>query len=93
MVVKISIFILFFSVNYALNRVFFDNSIIHKIYEDEGIYNFIYLVPQILYSFIISHTFYILIWDFIQSKFIIKNINEIFFFIRKKYFRNKKRKN
>lgn len=26
----------------------------HKIYEDEGVFNFIYLIPQILYSIIIS---------------------------------------
>ena len=46
-IIKISIFLLFFSVNYSINRVFFDESTIHKIYEDKGIYNFIYLVPQI----------------------------------------------
>ena len=73
-IIKISIFLLFFSVNYAINRVFFNESTIHKIYEDEGIYNFIYLIPQILYSFIISHIFYILMKHFFLSE---KSILEI----------------
>ena len=66
-IIKMSIFNLFFSVNYAINRVFFNESTIHKIYEDKGFYNFIYLVPQILYSFVISHAFYILIKYFFLS--------------------------
>ena len=73
-IIKISIFLLFLSVNYAINRVFFNESTIHKIYEDEGIYNFMYLVPQILYSFIISHIFYILMRYFFLSE---KSILEI----------------
>ena len=44
---------------------------------DEGIYNFIYLVPQILYSFIISHIFYILIrYFFLSEKSILEIKNE-----------------
>ena len=44
-----------FSFYYFVNSLFFDEKTIHQIYEDKGIYNFIYLVPYILYSFIISH--------------------------------------
>lgn len=34
--------------------MFFTDSTIHKIYEDEGVFNFIYLLPNIIYSSIIS---------------------------------------
>ena len=47
---------MFFSIYYFINTLFFDEKTIHKIYEDEGLYNFIYLIPYISYSFIISHT-------------------------------------
>ena len=54
--IKLSLFLLFFSVFYFINTLFFDEQTIHKIYEDEGFYNFIYLVPHIFCSFAISHT-------------------------------------
>ena len=54
--IKISLFLIFFSVFYFINALFFDEPTIHKIYEDEGSYNFIYLVPHIFCSFAISHT-------------------------------------
>jgi hypothetical protein len=53
--IKLSLFLLFFSVFYFINALFFDEPTIHKIYEDEGLYNFIYLVPHIFCSFAISH--------------------------------------
>ena len=55
-IVKISLFLIFFSIFYFINALFFDEPTIHKIYEDEGFYNFIYLVPHIFCSFAISHT-------------------------------------
>ena len=55
-IVKVSLFLLFFSVFYFINALFFDEPTIHKIYEDEGLYNFIFLVPHIFYSFVISYT-------------------------------------
>ena len=55
-IIKISFFFLFFSIYYFINALFFDEKTIHKIYEDEGLYNFIYLIPYISYSFVISHT-------------------------------------
>jgi len=56
LIIKICLFFLSFSFYYFVNSLFFDEKTIHQIYEDKGIYNFIYLVPYILYSFIISHT-------------------------------------
>ena len=55
-IVKISMFILAFSIYYGINGLFFNEEMIHKIYEEWGVYNFILLLPSILYSFIISHT-------------------------------------
>ena len=67
-IIKIDSFALYFSLHYFFNSLFFDEAVIHKIYEDEGIYNFIYLIPFISYSFIISHTLYILIKYFSLSE-------------------------
>ena len=67
-IIKIDLFALYFSLHYFFNSLFFDEAVIHKIYEDEGIYNFIYLLPFISYSFIISHTLYILIKYFSLSE-------------------------
>jgi hypothetical protein len=60
-IIKVCLFFLSFSFYYFVNSLFFDEKTIHKIYEDKGIYNFIYLAPYILYSFIISHTLSVII--------------------------------
>ena len=73
-IVKIDLFFLSFCIYSFINCLFFDEKTIHKIYEDEGIYNFIYLIPYILYSFIISHTLFTVIKYFSLSE---KNISEI----------------
>lgn len=54
-IIKICLFFLCFSIYYFINSLFFDESMIHQIYEDGGIYNFIYLIPFITFSFLISH--------------------------------------
>ena len=51
---KICLFFFRFSLFYFVNALFFTDFTIHKIYEDEGIFNFIYLLPKIIYSSIIS---------------------------------------
>ena len=47
---------LFFNIgtSIAVNSLFFNDSTMHKIYTDKGSYNFIYQLPQIIYSTIIS---------------------------------------
>ena len=74
-VVKKSIFLLFFSMIYTINGFFFLNkSMIHKIYIDGGKYSF---ELQILYSFILSHIFYLLIqYIFLSEKSILEIKNE-----------------
>ena len=53
-IIKISLFLFSFSLNYTINALFFNDKTIHKIYIDEGIYNFIFQIAQIIYSTIIS---------------------------------------
>ena len=52
--IKIILFLFYFSLNYTINTLFFNDGTIHQIYEDEGNFNFIYQIPQILYSLIIT---------------------------------------
>ena len=88
-IIKVCLFFLSFSIYYFINTLFFDESTIHKIYEDEGIYNFIYLIPHISYSFIISHTLSsIFKFIFLSERNIfeiksIKNLDEIDLIIEK----------
>ena len=43
-----------FALLYTINSFFFQDNTIHKIYEDKGTFDFIYQIPQIFYSTIIS---------------------------------------
>ena len=52
--IKICLFLFSFALYYAVNALFFNDSTMHKIYIDEGKYNFIYQIPNILYSILIS---------------------------------------
>ena len=53
-IIKISLFLFSFTLYYVVNALFFNDSTMHKIYEDEGSFNFIYQLPQIIFSTIIS---------------------------------------
>ena len=53
-ILKIFLFFFKFSLDLIVNALFFTDQTIHKIYEDRGNFNFIYQIPQILYSSIIS---------------------------------------
>ena len=52
--IKICLLLFSFALYYTVNGLFFTHSTMHKIYMDEGIYNFIYHLPHIIYSTIIS---------------------------------------
>ena len=54
LIIKIFLFFFFFILNLTVNALYFNNFIIHKIYIDEGKYNIIYQIPQILYFSVIS---------------------------------------
>ena len=60
-IIKLCIFFLSFSIYYAMNFAFFNEKMIHKIFEDGGKYDFIYFLPKLSISFIISHVISIII--------------------------------
>ena len=53
-IIKMDLFFQSFAIYFAINTLFFNKSSIHKIYEDGGVYNISYFIPQIILSFIIS---------------------------------------
>ena len=53
-IIKICLFINDFALSFTVNALFFNDSTMHKIYTDEGRYNLLYQIPQILYSSLIS---------------------------------------
>ena len=53
-IIKKFIFFLSFALHYTINALFFNESTLHKIYEEEGKFNFENQISNILYSAIIS---------------------------------------
>ena len=53
-IIKICLFLFCFASYFIVNALFFNDSTMHKIYEDQGKYDLIYQIPQILYSTVIS---------------------------------------
>ena len=53
-IIKKFIFFLSFALHYTINALFFNDSNMHQIYEDQGEYNFSYQFPKILISAISS---------------------------------------
>ena len=53
-IIKLSLFVFSLSLYFALNALFFDDRIIHKIYLTQGNYNLIHSLLNIIYSSIIS---------------------------------------
>ena len=53
---KVSLFLCSLSLNLTINTLFYDDGTMHDIYKQEGKYDFLYQLPQILYSTIILTT-------------------------------------
>ena len=53
--IKVFILILNLASSIAINSLFFNDSTMHKIYIDHGSFGFLYQLPQIIYSSIISY--------------------------------------
>ena len=53
-IIKIYLFFYSFAMYCSINMFFFGDSVIHEFYEDCGSSNFIYQIPQIIYSSLIS---------------------------------------
>ena len=61
MIIKICLLFFSFSLYFTVNTLFFTDNTMHKIYEDEGRFDFIYQIPQIFYSTAISTVINIII--------------------------------
>ena len=57
-IIKLDFFFSSFVLYYSVNAMFFNDNTMHKIYEDGGSFNFIYQIPQIIYSSLISNIFH-----------------------------------
>ena len=60
-VIKICLLFFSFALYYTINALFFNDTTMHKIYEDHGKYNMLYQIPKIIYSTIISKIINILV--------------------------------
>ena len=61
--IKIDLFFFNISLFFASNTLFFDDETMHEIYKDKGNFDFIYQLPQIIYSTLLSMFF-----DFLSEK-------------------------
>ena len=73
---KISLFLVSFSLYLSINAFFFNDDTMHKIYKDNGAYNILYQIPQILYSSITSSVINILLKNLSLSEKDILKIKE-----------------
>ena len=54
MIIKICLFFFSFVLYFTVNALFYTDTTMHDIYENSGAYNFIYHLPQVIYSTLIS---------------------------------------
>ena len=77
MITKLGILLISFGVVYAINALFFNESTIHQIYKDKGVYNFGYFLPYTMASFIIAHIIVIILkYVFLSERNIIEIKNQ-----------------
>ena len=72
--IKICLFFLSVLLFLTINALFFNDSTMHKIYIDKGEYNFVYQLPQIIYSTIISSLINLLIKNLSLTEKVFINI-------------------
>ena len=53
--IKISLFLLSFSLFFVINGFFFTDETMHNVFEDNGSFNFVYQIPFIIYSSLITY--------------------------------------
>ena len=53
-IIKNFLFFFFFGVHFTINALFFTDSTMHIIYKEEGLFNILHQLPQIIYSSLIS---------------------------------------
>ena len=59
--IKLCLFLFTFALYYVVNALFFNDSTMHKIYQDKGMYDINYQIVHIIYSVIISDVINIII--------------------------------
>ena len=52
--IKIYLFFFIFSIHYVVSAMFYSDETMHKIYVEEGAFDFTYQLPKMIYSLIIS---------------------------------------
>ena len=73
-IIKVCLFFFVYAFIIFVNALFFNDSAMNKIYEEKGKYNFIYFLPQMIYSILISFIFALMMYSLGLSQ---KNILEI----------------
>ena len=73
-IIKMFLFFFFFAVHFTINALFFNDDTMHTIYIEEGEFNFIYQIPIIVYSSLISGVINTIIKYFALSESIIIEI-------------------
>ena len=53
-IIKIYLFLFNFAINYTISAMFYSETMMHRIYIDSGAFDFIYQLPEIIYSAIIT---------------------------------------
>ena len=73
-IIKISLFFFSFALYYTINALFYTDNTMHDIYINNGKYNFIYQIPKIIYSNLISTVINTLMYNLsLSEKKIIQN--------------------
>ena len=73
---KFALFLITVSLFLFMNALFFEDDSLHKLYEDQGKYNFLYQIPKILYSTIVTQIISSLLEKLSLSQDDILNIKE-----------------
>ena len=76
-IIKMFLFFFSFSSDFTINALFFTDDTMNKIYQDKGKFNFLYQIPQILYSTLISKFIDNLIKNFALTQENIVQLKEI----------------
>ena len=82
-IIKICLFFFVFAIYMFVNTLFFNDSMLHKIYEDKGNFNFSFAITRIIYSIIICSIINVIINKLYltqQNILEIKNENNIIIF-------------
>ena len=82
---KICLFLISFSLFLAVNGLFFTDNSMNKIYKDKGIFNFIFQLPKIIYSTLIT--------SFVNLIIKTLSLSESNIIYLKKYYKTKKYQN